>query len=244
MLSTYMRSNQNVPTRPVRGFLIGPSRSGKTSIAVSFPNPVLISAQHEGGARIVDNLPFHVGTIECSGFLPGKGVGGLPSLMDVTNWMAGEARNGTLRRADGSFVGTIIPDSLSHFESMLISEVCGPSGKMEKQHWGVLLDAWKTWRAALWGINAHIVMTCLDEVKTTATGQIIGHTSALKGQIGGLLPSECDFIGYTEQEQDGVFMTYLCRRGLFTGGTRIRGMANGSYRNFTYGAHIAPHLGG
>ncbi len=240
MLNAHMRSNQNVPTRPVRAFLVGPARSGKTSIAVGFPNPILISPADEGGARIADNLPFHVSTIECNGFLAGKGQ---PALMDIINWMTAEARNGTLRRADGSPVGTVIVDSLSHWESILISEVCGKGGNMDQQRWGTLLEAWKSLRAALWRLPVHVVLTCLDEVHKTAAGQIIGHGPALKGQICGLLPSECDLLAYTERELDGSYVTYSCRHGMFTGGSRIRGMANVAYPNFSFGAHIAPYLG-
>lgn len=241
MLNAHMRTNQGVATRPVRAFFTGPSRSGKTSTALSFPNPLLVSAKDENGARVADNLPFHVSVVECGGFQAGKSSSG-PALMDVVRWASAEARNGTLRRADGSPVGTIIIDSLSHFESMLMSELVG-QGKMEQQTWGVLLEAWKAFRAALWALPVHVVLTCLDEVKQSKDGRIIGHTNALKGQIGALLPSECDIIAYTEQEADGVFMAYMCRRGMFTGGGRIPGMPNGAYQNFNFGAHIAPYLG-
>ena len=243
MLNAHMRSNQNVPTRPVRAFLVGPARSGKTSIAIGFPNPLLISAADEGGARIADNLPFHVSTIECSGFQSGKGQNGQPALMDVLRWAQAEARNGTLRRADGSPVGTIIPDSLSHWESILIAEVCGKNGTMDQQRWGLLLEVWKQFRAVLWSINAHVVLTCLDEVQKTKDGQIIGHGPALKGQICSLMPSECDILAYTEREFDGSYVTYLCRHGMFTGGSRIAGMPNVAYPNFNFGTHIAPYLG-
>lgn len=239
-----MRTNQGVPTRPVRVFFVGPSRSGKTSTAISFPNPLLVSAKGENGARIADNLPFHVSTLECGAFQSGiKGAEG-PALMDVMRWCQAESRNRTFRRADGSPVGTLVVDSLSHFEWLLTNEITGPSGKMEKQMYGVLLERWKDFLTAAWSLPVHVVLTCLDRVKTTPQGVIIEQGAALQGQISALLPSSCDITGFTEQEPDGRFMTYICRRGYFTGGSRVAGVLNGEYQNFNFGAHIAPHLGG
>lgn len=239
MLSQFMRTNQGVPPRPVRVFLTGPSRSGKTSCALSFPNPLLVSAKHENGSRVADNLPFHVSVIECDAFR-GKGA---PSLKDVLKWANAEARNGTLRRFDGSPVGTFILDSGSHFESILLNEIA-PDGTMSEKRWGELLEEWKELQAILWQLPVNVVITCLDKVKTTKAGAVVGHGPALQGQIGALLPAACDITGYCEQEHDGKFYCYVCRRGAFTGGTRLIGMPNAPYHNFSYGAHIAPYLGG
>lgn len=243
MLSDMMQSHDpgtKRPPAPVRALFCGATRTGKTSISLSWPNPLIISPAHEGGLRIVDAVPFHVTSIVCNGFLP---TGTAPALEVVAQQLEAAAANGRLLRADGSPVGTVILDSVSHFQAMLVRDLVG-DGSMDQQSWGRFLNAWQRVRQSLWRLPCHVVVTALDDIRTDQKQRVLSHGIKLSGQIATLLPAECDIIAYTEQEQGNRFLAHVCRYGAFYGGTRLPGMSQQTYQNFNYPEHVAPYYQG
>lgn len=219
----------------VRMLLCGPIRSGKTSIASTFPKPLFLFPANEGSEETVrGRQDVHYDIVDSRA-----------KMDEVLAFLTQQHLAGTLT----DWCGTVVCESWSHYSELVEAELTGGrtkggASKTLYSEWATYAGHFQNIRATLWSLPVHVVITCLDKVKQDKDGQTVGHIPKLAGDMGVMLAGACDAVGYCEQVVVGgvgpTFRTHFCRWGAFDAGTRIRGMAQGTYPNFNFGEHVAP----
>jgi hypothetical protein len=216
----------------VRCAFIGPTRSGKTSVCASFPNPMFIFPKNEDSKT----------TLMGSGY-PFVEVGSMRETEEVLEQLA------QMQQA-GAFVGqdrTVIFENLSHYADIMESEIT--RGGVVDLDWNKYKSHFKRIRDLLWSLSdCHVVVTALDNVKTDKRGNVVHHGPKVSGQSADTLVSSCTLVGYCDQEPatpdrlHSRWVVHTQTAGLFQAGTRIPGMPPGIHENFNFFQHIAPYL--
>lgn len=226
---------------PRRFAFIGPERSGKTTIAASFPRPIFIFPYNEGGHVV---LPPGIPMIEVGSHMIKDAQTGveIKHPRPVREHMLQALDQLLAWQAAGQFQWeTVVVEQLSHYAELVSLELTdGGKTEMERADWGIYRAHLYQIRDRLWKLNCHIVITAHDKVRTVKD-QVVGHTANIAGEAGKGLFTSCDAIGYCELGLDETHQVKFKRYGAFYGGTRIKGMLT-EYVNFNFPEHIAPHL--
>lgn len=216
-----------MPTHRVHCCFYGPTGSGKTAIAASFPRPIFIIPQNEGSEETLRGLP-----------IPVKKVNTSTEMVNTLHELLALHKSGHLHE----WGETIIIESLSHYSELFEMELTNRGAGTMQGKWGQYNSHFVFMREVLWQLDAHVVFTGLPMVKTDKNGSVIKAGVKLYGQPGELLVSSCEVVGYCEQIAGNQFLCHVENYGGYPARTRIRGMPNATYQNFNFGEHIAPYL--
>lgn len=230
-------------------FLYGPTRSGKTLCASTFPRPIFIFPYGEGSDKVIagrDVPKVHIGAPVADGG-SGSAMRDMKAALEhllALDQMPSTAHPGKSQLYDWG--ETVCTESLSHYAEKVILELTDNGAKeMEGKLWSKFNQHFMWLRDALFRLRAHRVLTALDTVKTKGD-KIISGGVQINGQTAQLILASCDIVGHTEQRsmgvQGSVWTTHVNTIGVFPGGTRLQGMPNMSFDNFNFPEHIAPYL--
>ena len=175
------------PPRPLTCFIYGAPRRAKTSLAASFPRPIVISAGVEGGDRTLQLFPD-------------------TEAIRVRNRSEVEeaVRFVQLNRTAHGWQ-TVVIDSITFILESVIAEFSGVKadktyGKMDQQAWG-RLESWLTkWlMPTLHALPMHIVWIALEkQIMDRESGVIVRTEPMIPGGSSQKLPACCDLILYAD----------------------------------------------
>ena len=205
-----------------RWFLYGPTGSGKTHAAGTFPAPFFLVPPNE--KSIVTLMGQDVAYTE---------VGNRMQMNHAVRWLRSQYDlamrlfdAGKDEEAEAAFpYQTIVVESLSHYCELLIEDI-GARGqkKMDLQAWGQLSSHLRTLHSQLSDMDVHVVYTSLDKVDEAGNGQPL-----MTGKNALMMPSACDVIGYFEcvpvqRGKAPVYRAHFRQFGRYPARSRFKGM--------------------
>lgn len=221
----------------LRVFLFGPSRSGKTEIASTFPDPTFIIPYNEDSIETLRGRNYPYGVL---------GEEDPARVMNESEQALTKMKAAAMKGADNfhqTYGQTIVFESVSHYQSLVIAQLEG-FYKDNRQVYGAWYNHLMTVRDILWALPAHIIVTALDSIKTDDQNRVTDYGPMISGRGAKLFPSSCHIVGVTEQLGGPKFYCHLTTKNGYSAGSRLAGLPNKSYENFTYPDHIAPALAG
>lgn len=215
----------------------GPSRTGKTAFAATFPRPLFLSDQSEGGWETIRHL-------DRARFYEPDKVPEVWAIPDAQSMFESLAEIRAMLAADPTRYGTVVIDSLSFYADSYFAQLQASVGKTT--------DSWKLYQNLADHIRVlmiqfhtlpvHVVWICLES--PAGEGEQTGGIS-LPGQSARKAPARCDFWFYhrTFTERVGAAPIYEVRTrrfGQFPCGGRDGGIlpdpiTNPSYRDIEEG---------
>lgn len=222
-----------------RWFLYGPTGSGKTHAAGTFPSPLFLVPPNE--KSIVTLMGRDVPYID---------VGDRREMNEAVRWLRarydlamGLYNKGEDAKAEETFPWqTVVVESLSHYCELLVEDISKRgAAKMDMQAWGQLSSHLRTLHSQLSDMDVHVVYTSLDAVDDAGNGRAL-----MTGKNALMMPSACDVIGYCEavpvpKGREPVYRVHFRQYGRFPARSRFKGMPT-HVDNFRF-ADVAPHLG-
>jgi hypothetical protein len=163
--------------RPLHTFVYGPLRSGKTSLAATFPKPIFLSSGTEGGDTSLRF--FDVDVIQIN------------SLKDMKEAVAFIKANAAVRGWR-----TVVVDSVTYYADQVIQELTNSGEKpMNQRDWGMLDSHLQKWLLpTLRALPMHVVWIANEEPDKGDEGKIVGYRPMLYGKTSSKLPGACDLI--------------------------------------------------
>lgn len=215
--------------------LYGPTGSGKTTAASTFPTPLFLVPAAEGSELSLSDraLPF----VKLGRDDQNNVIGIRQHLDGVMNML--ESKHVQMRKLlqadkheDAYAVfpwETIVVESMTHLCAMLQDDISQNGRiKMDQQKWGVMSDFLRTLHTRLRGLDVHVVFTALAKVEgedSNAEG-----APDIPGKMARLLPSACDAIGYCETTDSGAknappqFRVHFRQFRIYPARTRFKGV--------------------
>lgn len=201
-------------------FFYGPTGTGKTIAASTFPAPLFMIPANEGSHMSLRSkeLPYTI-----IGKKGGKRVqhvrkqvmANLQELRKMATEMlayqtqAWEAHDaGDEAKAEELFAAadeafpyqTIVLESLTHLTELVVEEISDTGtttrGSMDQAKWGELATFYRNVHNALRSLPVHVVYTALDTWDPNAE---VG-SPYISGKTSSVLPSSCDVVGYFESK--------------------------------------------
>ena len=235
--------------RPLTCFVYGATRRAKTSLAASFPRPIVLSVGVEGGDRTLQLYP----DAEAIRIDTRKDAEAAMALIQQQHHPRGWQ--------------TVVIDSVTFLAEILIGEFSGVKldvksdktyGKMDQQAWG-RLESWLTkwFMPTLHALPMHVVWVALErQVMDREAGTIVRTEPMIPGQASQKLPACCDLILYADTmsvipQGGGAPYQAYCMRTMETPGRAICGGRFGNafpvgyiWPDFQYIAErIGPQIG-
>ncbi len=174
-----------MPARPLRCFIYGATRTGKTTFAGSWPKPVFLSAGNEGGDTTLRHLP---------------GVTVIPvnSSLEMKEAVAAIEQESRELRYGWK---TVVIDSATFYADIYISELTAKKGVMTQRDWGSLDIHLQKWLLpTLHRLpSMHIVWIALEQHVKDGDGNILKTIPMLYGKTAEKLPATTDMILHAEQ---------------------------------------------
>jgi len=208
-------------------FVYGATRSGKTEMASTFPDPLFIVPQNEASITTLmgRDVPYVLCSSPFGAFDESTGIGGLVGQKDKHgNSEIGilDALERMYRKNPNSFpYQTIVLESMSHYCDMVEEHLTmGATKQMDPLAWGKMKDHLRHVQLRLRKMNVHVVFTCLDETKTNEKTKITTGGPLMSGKAAKTLPSSCDVIAYTRRAGD-KFYVHFKNYSHFYAGTRF-----------------------
>ena len=213
-----------------RTFLYGPTGSGKTTSASSWPSPLFLTPANEGSelalrGRDVDFIKLGLDD-------QGRSIGVRAHVSSVLAEL--EQRLAAAMRAANDDAEaelfpweTIVFESLTHYGDLLIADLTNDGSKaMDQQNWGHYATHLRTVFNRLNNLDCHVVMTALEKVAVTKDERAIGGPN-VSGSMAVKLPSACDIIGYCQAipsgRTDTTYRTHFRQFGPFAARSRFPG---------------------
>lgn len=228
-----------MPPGWARIWLYGPSGSGKSIGAATFPQPYFLVPHNEDSIKVLRGLPYGYTSVVPQGEnLRGEIQGFIEMLLSLQP-----------QELWARFGQTLVLEAFTHLSDMLVHEIAQMSvirgdtpGQMHQQKWGLLRTYFLNIRDLLWRLPMHVIFTSLDYLKTDPQGNPLRGGPAGGGSATELLPSSCDAVGYCETQGNGRIVTFQQVK-VFPARTRYRGMPPGPYQNTQLWQAMAPYLG-
>lgn len=156
----------------VKALFYGRSGSGKTTLSATFPKPfLLIDVKEEGTDSISD-------------------VGEDNMMLEVKEWQDFELAYYYLNRGDHGFKSVII-DSLSMLQVLLLAHVKGEKEAMTQQMWGEVSSKMQEAVIAMRDLPLHVAFIAQDRTRAADEGQ----TDQLEPEVGpALMPSVAKLV--------------------------------------------------
>lgn len=216
---TFAAKNTKNLTAPwTSWFFYGDSRSGKTSIAATFPKPLFIVPQNEGSHKTL--LGRDIDYVEVTGathpFNPKTGVGGMQAILQDLKALY-------LKDPNKFPYDTIVVDALSHYTDLALADFAS-KGADNRQVYGKLGDHLREINNVLRSMDVHVVyiaLASMSEVNENATHQVGGPLIPGKTQF--KLPAACEMLGYVEagSGKDKRYRVHFERYKCFIAGARF-----------------------
>jgi len=236
-MSIQVINSSQMPAKPLHAFLYGPLRSGKTTLASTFPRPVFLSAGNEGGDTTLRFCNVDIIQINSS-----------KDMKEAVPYIQqNQAKYGWR---------TVVIDSVTYYGDILIQEFTKNGERpMQQRDWGLLdLHLQKWLLATLRQMPFHVVWIALEKPIKGADGQIIGYEPMLYGQSAQKLPGACDLVGRTQVQEArdarGVLVPQFVVRTVTMGGAVAGGRFGNAFADGTIPAHfgalvqrIGPYIG-
>lgn len=215
----------------VRCMFVGPTGSGKTSLAATFPRPLFLLPYNEGSVTTLRGRNVAYAEL---------GAGGAPVMRDVEGLLRQLADTGRQdpEKLHADWGQTLVLESLSHYQELVLAEI-DKRGATGFERWGKLREHFMRIRDLLWSLPMHVVLTALDDPRTDDAGTVVERTPLLSGSAKKLLPSSVDLLGYCDAIGGGagrppVFQVAFQPYKGFPGRSRLREVPPGVYRDFSW----------
>lgn len=225
--------------------LYGPTGSGKTTAAASFPNPLFLVPASEGSELTLASMDvdyMKLGRDANDNVVPVREH--LNAILDML-----ETQHTAMRRLLAEGKGddaaamfpweTIVLESMTHLCAMLQDDI-SQNGKikMDQQRWGIMSDYLRTVHTRLRGLDCHVVFTALAKTEGEEGSDTVGAPD-IPGKMSRLLPSACDAIGYCETLDPGgknppVWQVHFRQHKIYPARVRFKGVP-AVVKNFTFG---------
>lgn len=168
--------------RPLRAFVYGPPRTGKTTYAGTWPSPIFLSAGNEGGDTTLR-------------FLPGVTIAKICSKADMEEAVKTIQQQHVQRGWQ-----TVVVDSISFYADIFIAEVASKKGAMTQRDWGALdLHLQKWLLPTLHNLPLHVLWIALSQHKERGDSGVFETQPMLYGKTATKLPAATDMIMYSSQ---------------------------------------------
>lgn len=230
---TTIRSTADITSPWTHWMFYGPTGSGKTSAAATFPTPLFLVPATEGSELTLagaHDIPY----IKLGRDADGNVIPIRQHLDAVLNMLEHEHTTMLQQLRAGSDVTafpweTIVIESMTHLCAMLQDDI-SQNGKikMDQQRWGIMSDYLRTLHTRLRALQCHVVFTALAKVEGEEGAALEGAPD-IPGKMSRLLPSACDAIGFCETSDPGgknaaVYRIHFRQHRIYPARTRFRGM--------------------
>lgn len=237
-------------------FLYGPTGSGKTTAASSFPFPLFLTPKNEKSENaLLERGRFPVITLGVD--KAGRPLPIMDHTQQVLSWLedcqaeaiqlhnrsrvardAGDpkAAKELTEQAYAKFpYETIVFESMTHYCNLVVGDISANGQiQMQQQHWGKLTTHLSTIHDRLRSLQAHIVYTALEQVEEK--GKMVTGRPAMVGKMSQQLPAACDVIGFCMEEknsQGSCYKVHFRNYRVFTARSRFPRVPE-SVENFNY----------
>lgn len=174
------KSNEIAIQRNVKMMVYGQAGMGKTTLALSSPNPLLLD--FDNGVKRVNNAHL------------GDNVG----IVQISNWQE-VVQLLTTESADLAPFGTIVVDTIGKMMDFIIAYRCG--GRNPRvQDWGTINSDFKWFVNALSGLGKHIIFVAHRD--TRKEGEETVFVPALREKSYNSIVTELDLLGYLEMKSE------------------------------------------
>ncbi len=235
---TTVQSTANIVSPWTHWMFYGPTGSGKTTAAGSFPNPLFLVPASEGSELTLASADRDVPYFKLGRDAQNNPVKVREHLNAILSML--ETKHALMRKlyaegrndeaADAFPYETIVLESMTHLCAMLQDDISNNGAiKMDQQRWGIMSDYLRTVHTRLRGFECHVVFTALAKVDGEE-GSVVEGAPDITGKMARLLPSACDAIGYCETVDSGnakappVYRVHFRQHRVFPARTRFKGI--------------------
>ena len=223
-----------------RWFLYGPTGSGKTTAASTFPTPFFILPKNENSILTIQGRDVDYTIVETRNDMEKV----IHHLHSKYNAMLKLFEKGKDDEAQAEFPWqTVVIENLSHYCELLVEDISkGGAVQMNQQSWGLLSNHLRNLHSALCDMDVHTVYTSLDTIDDTGRGRPL-----MTGKNAIIMPSSCDVIGHCEaitanKKKEPIYRIHFRQDGKFPARSRFNTFpAQADGFNFT---DFEPHIGG
>jgi len=242
-----LRSTANITSPWTHWMLYGPTGSGKTTAAATFPFPLFLVPASEGSELTLASMDvpyFKLG--RDANNEPVRVREHLNAILTMLEQKQASARAYAAKGDEDAAIDafpweTIVLESMTHLCAMLQDDISNNGTiKMDQQKWGLMSDFLRTVHTRLRGLDCHVVFTALAKVDGEE-GSIVEGAPDITGKMARLLPSACDAIGYCETVDGGggktppTYRVHFRQHRVFPARTRFKGVP-AVVKDFTFGA--------
>lgn len=241
-------------TVATRWFIYGPTGSGKTKRAATFPNPLFIVPANEGSHMTLLQIEQSFDFVVVGKTADGQQKMARAHMMEILDELEKRYRQscqlyhaGKDDEARKAFPwDTLVFESLTHYGDLVLEDISRfGSQQMTQQLWGHLSTHLRAIHDRVCNWDVHVVYTALDRLdqKGEGVGAVADGGPNMTGAMAKKLPSACDVIAYCEviaplkAGQAPIFRTHFQRCRQFDARARFDFPAH--VDNFDF-AELAP----
>lgn len=174
------KSNEIAIQRNVKMMVYGQAGMGKTTLALSAPNPLLLD--FDNGVKRVNNAHL------------GDNVG----IVQISNWQEVVTLL-TTEAAELAPFGTIVVDTIGKMMDFIIAYRCG--GRSPRvQDWGTINNDFKWFVGALSNLGKHIIFVAHRDTRKEGDDTVF--VPALREKSYNSIVTELDLLGYLEMKNE------------------------------------------
>jgi len=216
----------------IRAFFYGPTGSGKTTAASTFPRPLFLTPANEGSELTLAGRDFDV--IKLGIDDNGRQTPIRPHISSVLTELDQRLQTAMRAKTDAEVVAafpweTLVLESLTHYCDLVVEDVSNKGQKkMDQLGWGKVSTHLRTVYNRLNNLDCHVVLTSLEKVSVTSDGAAVGGPN-VTGSMAVKLPSACDIIGYCRTlpaqrpSEPPTYRIHFQQHGPFAARSRFRG---------------------
>lgn len=244
-----MRNTKNIVAPWTHWFFYGPTGSGKTTLASTFPSPLYLVPANEGSELTLTGRNFDYIQLGVKG---GKKVPVRAHMMEVLHALKTRQEKadqldakgvrleaeGKQEEADAAFDEaarlfpweTIVHESLTHYSDLVVEDISNNGvERMDQQKWGQLGEHFRAVHSMLRTFKCHVVFTSLEKLEQDGDGKVFSGQPSITGAAATKLPSACDVLGFCElvpgkPDKDPTFRVYFSRYKLYKARSRFKAM--------------------
>jgi hypothetical protein len=211
---------QQIQTPYTRWFLYGPTGSGKTTAAATFPNPFFILPKNENSILTVAGRDIDYVLVDSRASMEKV----LAYLTSQYHKMMQLFDKGQDDAANVAFpYQSVVVENMSHYCELLVEDISrGGQNRMDQQGWGLLSGHLRNVHSALSDLDVHTVYTSLDTVDDNGVGRPM-----MTGKNAIIMPSSCDVIAHCETVNRGkdkppAYRMHFVQAGRFPARSRFK----------------------